>query len=84
MADKGKDRPMDKAKAAGGIYQDAVGGGFHNANGDPVTEDGDALEIEAVPEPVEETEDWKDEMEKMKADSAVGTAAPKTRRRRGK
>lgn len=84
MADKEKDAPLDKAKVAGGVYQNEDGKGFHNANGDPVDEAGDLLEVEAAPEPVEETDDWKDEMEAQKAASEEGTPTPKRgRRRRG-
>lgn len=70
-------------KIRGGVYRNAEGEGFHNANGDPVDEDGELLEADApAEEPVEETDDWKDEMEAQKTASAEGTPAKGTRRRR--
>ena len=35
----------------GGVYQDATGDGFHDANGNAVTKDGKAIEKAAEPEP---------------------------------
>ena len=82
MADKEKDVPLDKAKAAGGVYLSEDGKSYHDAQGNPVTEDGEPVETETEAEVVEETDDWKDEMAKLKEESA-GEAAPRTRRRRG-
>lgn len=34
-----RDNPLDKT-VPGGVFKDATGDGYHNANGDPVTKDG--------------------------------------------
>lgn len=70
MADK-KEELFEKSKIPGGVYQNAGGDGFHNGNGDPVTESGKIIK-RATPSEIEEDDAWMEDMKKQRAASEAG------------